>query len=245
MFVVVVVVVETLNHLVLILSHVFQTAIWMTRTEILMVRGHSNCHTAGISTHLVGASSHVVGHWYLGLVSAGLLIEVLHLAVVRRVVVLAVVVMWRWVVPIRLPVERVIGIVLVRQGWIARRSYGRRRSCDDAAGIASQWCEVTIHARVWRDLGRFFLDGWRHWCWRCGNVCGRRHVVVGRTGRQRRWLAGFSLCWGCRRPGWFVLLLLELLSAFGSAVFEPHLKQKTIYNLQIYVTHFFSVLQLF
>lgn len=227
--------------MVLILAHVFQTAVRMTRTEILMMRAHANSHTTGVSTHLVGATSHVVGHWYLALVSAGLLIEVLHLAVVRGVVVLAVVVMRWWVMSVGLPVERVVGIVLVGQGRIARRSDGRWWSCDHTAGVASQRSEVSVNARVGWDLRRFFLDGRRDWCWRRRDVCGRRHVVDS-TGWQRRWLTWFSFRRGCRRPRWLVLLLLELLAAFGSAVFEPHLKQKTIYNLQKSTIRWFAKL---
>lgn len=80
--------------MVFILSHVFQTAVRMSRAEILMVRTHTDSHASRIAAHLVGISAtHVVGHLHLALMSGVLLIEILHLTVVRGVVVLTVVVM--------------------------------------------------------------------------------------------------------------------------------------------------------
>lgn len=93
-----------LHHLV----HVIQGAVRMPWSEILMVGAHAH---RGVASHLI-AAAHVVPHLHLGL--SALLIEVFHLVVVRWIVVLAVVMVRRRVVPVCVPVERIVGLVLVR-----------------------------------------------------------------------------------------------------------------------------------
>lgn len=137
-----------------------------------MVRAH---HPAGIPAHLV-SPAHGVGHLHLALVRRGLLVEVFHLAVVRGVVVLAVVVMRRGVVSIGLPVEPVVGVVLVAQRRVAGGCYRGRWGGDDAAGVAAQRRQVSVHA-VRRDLERLLLDRRRHGRGRRGDA--HRCIVAG------------------------------------------------------------------
>lgn len=103
----------------------------MPRTKVLMVTRHT--HTR-ISSHLV-ASTDVVAHLHLPLPS--LLVEVFHLTVVGRIVVLAVIMMRRRIVTVGVPVERIVGFVLVSERRIAGRCDRRRRCRDDAAGVAA------------------------------------------------------------------------------------------------------------
>lgn len=74
-----------------------------------MVGGH---HSAWISSHLI-CSTHRVAHLDLSLMGPGLLIEVLHLTIVRWIIILTIIVVGRRVVSVGVPVEGVVGVVLV------------------------------------------------------------------------------------------------------------------------------------
>lgn len=142
-----------LDHLVLVLAHVLQTAVRVSGTKVLMVRAHAHRHTAGIAGHLVRGATHGIGgHLYLALMPGRLLVKVLHLTVVRWIVVLAVVVVRRRVMTVGLPVEGIVRVVLITQWWIARRSYRRGGCCYHTARIATERCHVSIYTRVRRYL---------------------------------------------------------------------------------------------
>lgn len=100
----------------------------MSRTEILM--GH-----CWISAHLV--STHMITH--LHLILAALLIKVLHLTVISRIIILAII-MRRRIMIIWMPIERIVSIVLVAQRWITAGRYGRRWGSYHTGCIASQRC---------------------------------------------------------------------------------------------------------
>lgn len=194
----------------------------MSRTaEVLVVPRHT--HTR-VPPHLV-TSTDVVTHLHLPL--PALLVEILHLTVVGRVVVLAVVVMRRGIVAVGMPVEGVVALVLVGQRRIAGRRDRRRRRRYDAAGVAAEGRKVAVDLVVWHLWGLLLdIDDGRRDRRRRRNVGRRDHV---RGVHDRRRFAGFCFRWG--RGGassGFVLLLLELLSAFRSSVFEPHLQQKSV-----------------
>lgn len=120
-------IVAKLDHLV----HVVQTAIGMSRAEILMVRARHR-HTC-VPRHLI-TTAHVITHLHL-ILSARLLVEVLHLAVVRRIVILTVIVRRR-IVTVCVPIEGVVRIVLVGERRIRRRLRRRRRR-HQAARVAT------------------------------------------------------------------------------------------------------------
>lgn len=109
----------------------------MSGAEVLVVGVHGH---PVVAAHLVTAV-HVVPHLHLRL--SRLLIEVLHLTIIGRIIVLAVIVR-RTVVPVGMPVEGVVGLVLVGQRIAGRGSVRRRRRCDDAAGVAAQGSEVPV-----------------------------------------------------------------------------------------------------
>lgn len=123
-----------------------------------MAGGHAH---GVVAAHLVRAA-HVA---HLHLVLAVLLVEVVHLAVVRGVVVLAVIMVWRRVVAVvGVPVcEGVVRLVLVTQRRVTRRRHRGRRCRHHAARVAAQRRQVAVgpvHGLV--HLGGFFLDRWRH-----------------------------------------------------------------------------------
>lgn len=88
------------------------------------------------------SSTHVVPHLHLVLII--LLIEIFHLTVVSGVVVLSIIMMWGRIVPICMPIEGVIPLVLVSNRGITARCYRRRRSGYNTRRIASQRSEVTV-----------------------------------------------------------------------------------------------------
>lgn len=137
----------------------------MPRTEALVVVVRAGHPHRGIAAHLVvrcrrrSTPAHMMMVRHLHLVTpnrrSGLLVvEIVHLTVIRRIVVLTVVVIMvrRRVVPV-VPVERVtvvavtaqvIAVVAVPQRGITRGRYGRTGRCNNTTGIAAQWRQVSV-----------------------------------------------------------------------------------------------------
>lgn len=125
------IVLETLRWKLHHLVHIVQRTIWMSRTKVLMVT-RRHC----ISTHLV-TSTDVVTHLHLTL--AALLIKILHLTIICGIIILAVVMMRRGIVTVGMPIEGVVGcIVLIGKGRITGRRDGRGWRRNHAAGVAAQ-----------------------------------------------------------------------------------------------------------
>jgi uncharacterized membrane protein YgcG len=187
----------------------------MPGPKILVVRS-THSHST-VPAHLI-ISSHIVHSLHVVLGVLRVQVVWLHLAVVRRWVILGVIVMGGRVmtVPVDGPVESVV-LVLV---GVERRRFRRWTAVDHAGGAAVRGdaaggSVVSLHLR------RFFLNvdrGRRH---RSGRRRDRSRGGPGGGGRGG--LAGLNF--GRRCGGALVGLLLHLLTAFGSAVLEPDLQQ--------------------
>lgn len=130
----------------------------MSRAEILMWRCRY-CHSR-IRTHLISAT-HVVAHLHLGI----LLTKVVHLTVIRRVVILTIIMVWRRIMTVRMPIKRVVAVVGVAHRRVTTWCYWRWWSCNDARGVAPQRCQIAIVFVGVRHLRWLFFDvddWWRH-----------------------------------------------------------------------------------